>query len=105
MKRHAAPIIAAVLLLLPVLYVGSYFALVVPSGIRVGTIKINWIPQPIIDHYRIGGDIAAAVFWPLEQIDRNVRPGAWDELSLSHGSGGAVPVEYPEPVVQKISPP
>jgi len=32
MKRHAAPVIAAVLLLLPALYVGSYFALVVPGG-------------------------------------------------------------------------
>jgi hypothetical protein len=32
MKKHTAPIIAAVLLLLPVLYVGSYFALVLPQG-------------------------------------------------------------------------
>jgi hypothetical protein len=31
MKRHAAPIIAVVLLLLPVLYVVIYFAMVVPQ--------------------------------------------------------------------------
>ena len=48
-----APIIAAVLLLLPVLYVGSYFALVAPEG------RIIWRshPAPIVGvityHYRI----------------------------------------------------
>ncbi|WP_202921444.1 hypothetical protein [Anatilimnocola aggregata] len=34
-NRPALPIIAACLLLLPVLYVASYFALVVPSGIDI----------------------------------------------------------------------
>jgi hypothetical protein len=32
MKRHLVQIIAATLLILPVLYVGSYLALVVPGG-------------------------------------------------------------------------
>jgi hypothetical protein len=32
MCHSAAPIIAAVVLLLPVLYLGSYFALVIPDG-------------------------------------------------------------------------
>jgi hypothetical protein len=81
MKRHAAPIIAAILLLLPVLYVGSYLALVTPGGTAVGSIKINYVPYPVIDHYRAGGDISGAIFWPLEQIDRKVRPGAWEQPS------------------------
>jgi hypothetical protein len=29
--------------------------------------------------YRIGGSVAARFFWPLEQIDRLVRSGAWDQ--------------------------
>jgi hypothetical protein len=72
MKRHAAPIIAAILLLLPVLYVGSYLVMVDPMTLRVtsgGTVTdVN---------YRDGGRFAECFFWPLEQVDRKVRPGAW----------------------------
>ena len=41
MKRHAAPIIAAILLLLPVLYVGSYFALVTPEGLQAKVAELR----------------------------------------------------------------
>jgi hypothetical protein len=85
MNQSRAPlIIAIVLLLLPLLYVGSYFAMVVPDGIFIGTIKVDYVRQPVISHYRTGGDIAAAVFWPLEQIDRKLRPGAWGPLWVDH---------------------
>jgi hypothetical protein len=74
-KKHAAPIVAAILLLLSVLYVGSYLALVVPGS----------KPRSVNDFlarrgtpYRWGGKTSAKVFWPLEQIDRKVRPGAWE---------------------------
>jgi len=70
MNRHAAPILAAILLLLPVLYVGSYLALVQPAG----TIRL-WAGTA--EHYRYGGSLAASVYWPLEQADRKLRPGAW----------------------------
>jgi hypothetical protein len=76
MKRHAAPIIAAILLLLPVLYVGSYLALVVPGGYampdsrRPGVYNV-WV------YYRWLPPRGGAAFWPLEQIDRKVRPRAW----------------------------
>jgi len=77
MKRHAAPILAVVLLLLPVLYVGSYLALVTPEGAITHTfqgnsVRIGW------HHYRVSGTWIGNVFWPLEQIDRKVRPGAWE---------------------------
>jgi hypothetical protein len=67
MKRHATPIIAAVVLLLPVLYVGSYLALVNP-GAAIRVERVN---------YRAGAHHIAMIFWPLEHIDRMVRPGAW----------------------------
>jgi hypothetical protein len=67
---RSAPIIAAILLLLPVLYVGSYLALVVPNG-------RDFILGARSDHYRIGGKTAAALFSPLESIDRRLRD--WDD--------------------------
>lgn len=72
--RFRAPLILAILvLLLPVLYVGAYFALVKPMG-------QNW-EDPFYDaglDYRWGGKTAAAIFWPIEQADRQLRPGYWE---------------------------
>jgi hypothetical protein len=80
MKRDSrAPLIVAiVLLLLPLLYVGSYLAMVVPSG--DGGIRIPGLAGD--EYYRFGGERAAWYFWPLEQIDRKVRPGAWESLEI-----------------------
>ena len=60
-RTSAAPIIVALLLLLPVLYLGSYLTPVVPGA-----------AMP----YR-GIEAARIFFWPLEQIDRRVRPQSW----------------------------
>jgi hypothetical protein len=70
-KKHAAPIIAAILLLLPVLYVGSYLALVTPNA-RVRSVTG-------LEHYRIKGRVWSTVFWPLERCDRRLRPVVWDD--------------------------
>src|SRR5689334_17179042 len=78
MKRHAAPIIAAVLLLLPVLYVGSYLALVIPNGRMEATTTGASTYQVRLVHYRTEGLWARRLYWPLEQIDRKLRPGAWE---------------------------
>jgi hypothetical protein len=72
--RSFAPIIAAVLLLLPVLYVGSYFAMIVPRGSWTAIIS-STCPVP---RYRVGGVWLERFFWPLEQIDRKLRPRAWE---------------------------
>lgn len=75
-------ILAIVLLLLPVLYVGSYLALVVPGGVpRQGVGVVNGVVVSSIshdNHYRVLRDQAEWFFWPLEQIDRKVRPKAWE---------------------------
>jgi hypothetical protein len=96
MKRHAAPIIAAILLLLPVLYVGSYLAFVVPGRIQVfrGTSTVSGsdiegeIVEPVYSrqHYRFGSPQIDPLFWPLEEIDRTLRPGAWVVPSREGGS-------------------
>jgi hypothetical protein len=90
MKResHAPLIVAIVLLVLPVQYVGSYLALVIPGGQFDVTIMhegraIKTYPEAA---YRMGGSFAKKVFWPVEQIDRQVRPGAWrgDDSTIGH---------------------
>jgi hypothetical protein len=68
-QSRAPLIVAVVLLLLPVLYVGSYLALVVPCGIPIND------PFGPRTHWRFGAAYAESLFWPLEQIDRKVRPG------------------------------
>ena len=76
MKQSVVPlIIAIVLLVLPVLYVGSYLALVTPRG----TFVEDWDRFGGVRSfsYRYGGDRTATIFWPLEQIDRKLRPKAW----------------------------
>jgi hypothetical protein len=78
MKRESrAPLIVAiVLLLVPVLYVGSYLLLVWPDQER-----LDWADsRSDFPTYRYGTESwAGRLFWPLEQIDRKVRPGAWVE--------------------------
>jgi hypothetical protein len=71
MPQSRAPLIVAiVLLLLPVLYVGSYLALVVPMGANFA-----WATPggATLVHYRYGGLWAERFFWPLEQVDRKIR--------------------------------
>lgn len=106
-KPHssALPILAAVLLLLPLLYVGSYLALVVPGGILV-TPSLAPAPDGSFNppapsyhsdqYYRVGGPWTRRLFWPLEFVDRKLRPTEWapglwrfgDISSLNTESGG-----------------
>ena len=82
MRKHAAPIIAAFLLLVPMLYVGSYFAIVTPGPLII--LRDSPGGDPILEghaKYRLAPSIAEDVFWPLEQIDRKVRPGVWYDVA------------------------
>ena len=73
---NRAPLIAAILLLIaPLLYVGSYLALVVPDRDRVDCFG-NDLGQP---DFRTDNKLVWAFFWPLEQIDRKLRPREWME--------------------------
>lgn len=82
MTNRARHIVVILLLLLPVLYAGSYLALVVPEGDLV-TVPVDGPGYPFtqmlvgVRHYRMGGSRSQAFFWPLEQIDRKARPEAW----------------------------
>ncbi len=83
MKRLAAPIISAILLLLPVLYVGSYLASVLPQG-KVVSWPVVGSSLPghtasYFTHYRWGYELPTSIYWPLEQIDRRIHPDTWEE--------------------------
>ncbi|WP_254513273.1 hypothetical protein [Anatilimnocola floriformis] len=77
MKRESySPLIVAIaLLLLPIVYVGSYLTLVVPSAFVTLTRSANR------GNYRVASAVCSRIFWPLEKIDRKVRPQAWDDIS------------------------
>jgi hypothetical protein len=60
----AVPIAMAVLLLLPLLYVGSYWAIVRRER--------SSIPSPRCRYYRFGGAYSETFFGTLETIDRRI---------------------------------
>ncbi len=75
--RNLRPIaICILLLLLPLLYVGSYFAMVIPLGgaSKFGGVRMGYF-QP--KFYRFGGKWADGVYGPLERIDRKLFPERW----------------------------
>jgi hypothetical protein len=86
MTNRAPLVVAIVLLVLPVLYVGSYVALLRPAtstftatiGIQTPTGPIGIDVSPANSNYRIGGEWPATLFWPLEKADRKLRPGYWE---------------------------
>ena len=71
-SRSSAVIIIgfAMVLLLFVVYVGSYLYFVDPMTAMLSS-------QAFAPPYRYGGQTAGWIFWPIEQIDRLIRPGFW----------------------------
>lgn len=75
MHSRAPLIFAIVLLLLPVLYVGSYLALVRPNdGLLINGQWHNLYPALGSEKQ----DAATWLFWAVNQIDLAVRPGLWE---------------------------
>ncbi|WP_254507521.1 hypothetical protein [Anatilimnocola floriformis] len=74
MKRESrASLVVTIVLLLPALYVGSYLALVEPNPKGIP----YWGLNSGSGHYGYRGALVDRFFWPLEQVDRMVRPKAW----------------------------
>ena len=72
------PLIAAIaILLLPFLYIATYYANVEPGIILA----------PNSYHYRYGGAWSARLYWPLEIVDRRARPATWDPWQDVGGPG------------------
>ena len=87
--KNRTPLIVAVmvlLLVLPALYVGSYVAMVRPGGVSAGIEVHHGMRMEMFvlsENYVLLNDYARVFFWPLEQVDRRVRPKEWDFLQGS----------------------
>ena len=83
MTNRGPLIIAILVLLLPVLYVGSYLALVDPPRTSHNAVRREmWdVANYRGQQYWRGraGDVMETLFWPIEQIDRKLRPKIWGE--------------------------
>jgi hypothetical protein len=80
-RTNASLAFLAVLLVLLLLYVGSYLALVQPSGVVVQRPWREENGQLVVGnwhyHYQFGEQWAEQFFWPLEHLDRKLRPAKW----------------------------
>lgn len=84
MKESRAPLLIALALAIPLLYVSSYLALVQRRGIvhdppmqlPGGLIA----PSYNLKFYRVDCDFLAKIYWPLEQVDRKLVPGWWLDM-------------------------
>lgn len=98
LQSRARSIALTVLLLLPVLYVFSYAALVMPAGKIVPLRSLTSKRVVIRSHYRIEGIFAGRVdtfFWPLEQIDRKLRPETWRSKFVPERKQGGAQLDSP----------
>lgn len=79
--RSPSPLVVPIILLaLPVLYVGSYLVVVNPQTNGAWEVSGGY-STPLWSDYRFGGLLAQRFFWPLEQLDRRLRPKSWASVS------------------------
>lgn len=93
MQALAPLTIAIVLLLLPLVYVGSYLALVAPRGLRVDRVlrdtATEYVTEVNFEHYRLGGKLSERIFWPVEKFDRWIRHETWNPRWEQYRTGRA----------------
>lgn len=87
------PLIAITLLFLPMLYLGSYLALVDPKSSGVWNVSGGGI-TPLWSNYRFGDPYSRRIFWPLEQIDRRLRPDAWPDSTILQAHYAVDPKDF-----------
>jgi hypothetical protein len=76
--KNMLPIAVSILLLLPLLYVGSYVAMVTPN--RVATSR-HPFRRNYQTNYRFGDRWARPIYWPLERIAAAI-PETMEQLPI-----------------------
>ena len=76
-RTSYAPAAVSAFMALLIVYVGSYFALIVPGGYHLehsgpGYYYFTW------ECYRFGGAWSDRIFYPIHRIDRRLRPDTWN---------------------------
>lgn len=102
-RTIALPVFLAALLLLPMLYVGSYFCLLAPF-IATGD---DGAGQQVVAYrvlrFNAGVDsgLAEAFYSPLYWLDEKLRPSYWNGPGLTHyGLGPPVEIDAADLVVE-----
>lgn len=82
--RNRGPLAMAIfLLLLPLLYLLGYLVLVDPIKNKWALMHAQLEGRRVrTEDYRLGGNVAAFCFWPLEQIDRRLFPSRWEQRQV-----------------------
>lgn len=95
-RPTGAVVLVAILLALPVVYFGSYYALLVKTTAVFTTKNIN-VRVVSLPSYRAGGEAAKTFFGPAYHIDRAIRPSYWQDqqalLSPSPPAQSAQPTQ------------
>lgn len=78
-RSSSAPVIAAILLLLPLLYVGSFYLLLRPherpDGYRTYDVPLlHYVEEETA--YDVGSWLST-VYWPMMRMDKALRPDSW----------------------------
>jgi hypothetical protein len=78
-RKHRFPFTTIALTLLAVfaLYMGAYYALVVPLSAMTSPIVKGVALTSRVPEYRYGGEIIRQIFRPAHAIDRMLRPDKW----------------------------
>ena len=77
LTRSFAPLLVSLLLLLvPVAYVASYAGLVRPGRVFYTCSHLG-NGEILVEPYAFGDEWSERIFWPLEQLDRRLRPDVW----------------------------
>jgi hypothetical protein len=86
-RSHAPAMIAAILLLLPLLYVGSYALLLRPVELDLASSSFNKSMILRQEHYAVDESyqsVLRGVFYPLHQADTAIRREYWkNEVSVT----------------------
>lgn len=85
-ERPAHALWVAIILLCqePCLYVGSYLALVEARPLFFMSGSGPWRKRAV---YRLGGSVTAKVYWPINEVDRKIRPDYWNDDVQILGEG------------------
>lgn len=94
-KQSSSAFLSVVVLIFLIAYVGSYVVLVLPEGRTVWATTSGMKANIVLLHYRTDGQWQSTLFWPLEQLDRTLRPASW-------ANNGGMGFDFSPPVQQMM---
>jgi len=88
-RSWAAPLLVAARMLLPLVYIGSYAAVVTAGGFVYIKTDHSGYRTYLPDSHRFGDEWAGRAYWPLEGADRSCFPSGGNIESAGKGKTDA----------------